>query len=300
MAEGFERDIGRVRGAAPGPMLIVVAGIHGNEPAGVRAAARALEQLGSVRLAGDVVALAGNVRALRLGRRYQTRDLNRMWTGDPASGDDPEALERRELGAALDAALAAARGPACFLDLHTTSAAGVPFAMIFDTPAHRAFARAFPLPILLGLEGHIAGVITGYMNGRGCMTLACEGGQHDDPASERSLEALLWIAVAAAGLAPPAELPAWPFAWLDRTRGDLPRLIEVVARQPAADGFVMEPGFANIARVRAGQLLARDRRGPIHAPADGLVLLPLYQAQGHDGFFLGREVGAEEHEASRG
>src|SRR5262249_5132745 len=120
-----ERIIGRLRGDLPGPMLIIVGGVHGNEPAGVRAAASVLAGLGGVALRGDVVALAGNVRALGLGRRYQVRDLNRMWTGAPVEGDDPEVLEQRELGAALDEALAAARGPLYFLDLHTTSAAGV-------------------------------------------------------------------------------------------------------------------------------------------------------------------------------
>jgi succinylglutamate desuccinylase len=52
----------------------------------------------------------------------------------------------------------------------------------------------------------------------------------------------------------------------------------------------MEPGFTNFQPVRRGQTLAHDRRGEIAAPETGLVLLPLYQALGDDGFFLGREV----------
>ena len=50
----------------------------------------------------------------------------------------------------------------------------------------------------------------------------------------------------------------------------------------------MEPGFANLAPARAGQLLARDRGGEIRAPHDGVVILPLYQALGSDGYFWGR------------
>ena len=52
----------------------------------------------------------------------------------------------------------------------------------------------------------------------------------------------------------------------------------------------MEPGFANIQRTTGGTLLARDGRGEIRAPFDGLVLLPLYQPQGSDGFFYGRAL----------
>jgi succinylglutamate desuccinylase len=72
--------------------------------------------------------------------------------------------------------------------------------------------------------------------------------------------------------------------------------MEVVERRAIRpeDRFVMEPGFANLARARRGQLLARDARGEIRAPHDGLVMLPLYQGQGEDGFFWGREVGARQ------
>jgi succinylglutamate desuccinylase len=56
------------------------------------------------------------------------------------------------------------------------------------------------------------------------------------------------------------------------------------------DGFRMEPGFANLQRIREGELLARDNHGEIRAPETGVLLMPLYQTLGDDGFFLGREV----------
>jgi succinylglutamate desuccinylase len=56
------------------------------------------------------------------------------------------------------------------------------------------------------------------------------------------------------------------------------------------DGFVMEPGFRNLQAVEAGQVLARDRLGEITAVCDARILMPLYQDQGNDGFFLAREV----------
>jgi succinylglutamate desuccinylase len=81
-------------------------------------------------------------------------------------------------------------------------------------------------------------------------------------------------------------------AHLDSARGDLPQLIEVVSRHAVVPlhAFQMEPGFANIQRTKHGTLLAKDARGEIRAPFDGLILLPLYQPQGSDGFFYGRSV----------
>ena len=307
VAADVERVIGRRKGEAPGPTLIAVAGVHGNEPAGVHAARRVLRALEGVRLTGELVALSGNVRALRAGRRYLDRDLNRQWTAagmaraarerDGAEGD-----ELVELRAELDAIVGEARGPVCAVDLHTTSAEGMPFALVGDTPAQRRFAAQFPLPAILGLEEQIDGVLAEYMASLGATSLSVEGGQHDSPDSARSLEAVLVCAVVAAGLVDRVAMPGIEEAeaHLARLSAGLPRLTEIVGRHPvtAADGFRMEPGYANIGRVRAGELLARDRNGEIRARRDGILLLPLYQALGDDGYFFGREIGELEQRAS--
>jgi succinylglutamate desuccinylase len=78
-------------------------------------------------------------------------------------------------------------------------------------------------------------------------------------------------------------------------------VLEVVERRAidAEDCFHMEPGFRNLNHARRGQLLARDRRGEIRAPSDGVVILPLYQKLGSDGFFWGRTVSETRLRASK-
>lgn len=56
------------------------------------------------------------------------------------------------------------------------------------------------------------------------------------------------------------------------------------------DHFKMEPGFKNFQAIRRGEVLAQDRTGALEARETGLILLPLYQPLGDDGFFIGREV----------
>lgn len=302
------REIGRVIGDLPGPTLIAIAGIHGNERAGVGAARRVLGTLarrnGSVR--GELVAFAGNLGAMRLGRRYRLRDMNRVWTGAritelearaKSNGElDEEDVEQLELLAAIREAIARARGPVFLIDLHTTSAHGLPFVLFGDTLRQRKFAGAIPLPTVIGLEEQLDGVLSAYWTAQGVVTCAVEGGQHDDPGSIDNLEAVLLLGADSAGLFGASILTetASAYALLERRRGSLPRVMEVVSRHAITieDCFVMEPGFQNLARVRANQLLARDRNGEIRAPKDGFVLLPLYQGQGADGFFWGREVSA--------
>jgi succinylglutamate desuccinylase len=135
----------------------------------------------------------------------------------------------------------------------------------------------------------VGGTLTEYLAARGCVALAVEGGQNDSPAAIAHHEAVIAVGLAAAGITEPPGLDQ-ARDLLSRARGDLPTQIEVALRHPVGPGFRMVPGFANIHRAVAGTLLAHDARGEIRAPFDGFVLLALYQAQGTDGFFYGREV----------
>ncbi|MFN8547440.1 MAG: succinylglutamate desuccinylase/aspartoacylase family protein [Candidatus Eisenbacteria bacterium] len=305
-----ERVLARVGDPRAGNTVLVVAGIHGNEPAGVIAARRVLAQLtaSGAELAGELVLLSGNRRALAEGRRFVERDLNRGWsaprirelrhatsrlegTPTPLSSEDSEQLD---LLAAIDQVIERSFGAVYFLDLHTTSSSGYPFAMIMDGSPQRLFAYHFPLPIILGLLDQIDGVLLKYMHARGCVALGIEGGQNEDPRSVAHHEAVLWIALGAAGLIPSRNVPevGRHRAVLTQASYGCPRILEVVHRHSIRDEdrFRMEPGFANIHRVTRGTLLAQDRSGEIRAPEDGVVFLPLYQAQGDDGFFFGREI----------
>ena len=276
-------------------MLIVLGGIHGNEPAGLHA----LEPLDDLVLeSGDFVALSGNRAALAEGVRYLSRDLNRGWSSlDTLPGRGlgvPEDDEQRDLLGAIEDAVADARGPVYFLDLHTTSADGHPFVVVGDDPAHRAFAHAFGLPVFLGLVGKLSGALTPYLCTRGITAIAIEGGQNDDEWSVVRHTAAIRIALVECGLLSQASLGPFNLSrrLLEHARASLPHEIEIVSRYAITpeDEFVMQPGFANIHPVRAGTLLARDRYGDIFAPEDGLVVMPLYQGQGDDGFFMGRAV----------
>ena len=79
--EPLRRVLGRVSGEEPGPTLVCIGGIHGNEPAGVEALKRVFATIAStrVRVRGELVGLAGNLAALARNRRYIESDLNRRW-----------------------------------------------------------------------------------------------------------------------------------------------------------------------------------------------------------------------------
>jgi succinylglutamate desuccinylase len=283
-----------------------MAALHGNEPAGVRAARTVLRELRceSPDIRGEILFLVGNRRALAADSRYVHRDLNRAWTtervrkigeGPPPDGGCVEDAEQRELIGILEELLRRdTPGGTYLLDLHTSSAAGRPFLTVGDTLRNRSFAAALPLPKILGLEEQVDGSLLEYLNNRGLVTLGLEAGRHDDAASEAVMIAVIRLVMVAAGMVREREVPHARELRnrLRRASSGIPSFVEVLHRHPIRpeDGFRMEPGYASFHSVRAGEVLARDRNGEIRAGDDGFVLLPLYQGQGSDGFFLAREV----------
>jgi len=281
--------------------MIVMTGMHGNEPAGPRAAQRVLDRFErkNIAIRGRFVAFAGNLKALAEKTRFLDSDLNRQWTPEKLAElekqtvDHAEAEEQRELLAAIRAPLNESSGPVYFLDLHTTSAASPPFVTVGDTLRNRKFARSFPLPLILGLEEQVDGALLEYLNNFGLITMGSETGQHGCDGSVDRAEALLWCALRHAGMLPPdaADVSVYANLLREQSRG-VPPVIEVRYRHAISerDEFEMLPGFDNFTRVEEGQVVARDRNGLIRSRESGLMLLPLYQGKGEDGFFIARPV----------
>ena len=297
------RLIGKYSGDQPGPLVLLVAGIHGNEPAGVVALERVFAELQSTRPAfcGDIVGLAGNLSALAAGQRFIEKDLNRQWDEERVfrlRDSGPEGLraedaEQAELIAALEDALRGARADVFFLDLHTTSAVSEPFLTISDTLRTRKYSLLFSLPLVLGLEERLHGALLEFFYARGFVALGVESGQHDDPASADRHEWVVWTALRAAGNLDDSFEPAQTASTrLASAAADMSPAYEVLHRHGIEpdDEFAMEPGFHNFQRVSEGEVVGRDRDGPVRAPIAGRVFLPLYQKQGDDGFFIVREV----------
>lgn len=296
--------LGSLRGAAPGNTLVFVASLHGNEPAGTIAARQVLAELAHLQqsLRGEVVFLVGNTRALARGVRYIDVDLNRHWTpgrmetrkdGTHSPPGCSEDLEQRELLDALASVTARAAGELFFVDLHTTSAGGVPFATVGDTLRNRKFAMSFPVTILLGIEEQLDGTFLEHVNNLGAITMGFEAGQHESLEAVENDAAVIWLALFAAGCLRREEVPEFERrrAALERRSGGS-RIIEIRHRQATrdGDGFEMREGFKNFQKIRKGEVLAHDHEGEIRAREGGMVVMPRYQAQGDDGFFLGREV----------
>ena len=289
-------------GDPDGPTMMAFGSVHGNEAAGAAALERVAETLhaGGYRIRGRVYLFRGNTRALAAGVRFIDSDLNRHWTGPnvirnlPDTAIEPqlsEDHEQAELLRHINEILATARDEVYAIDLHSTSAEGVPFATVGDTMRNRGFAQKLPVTVLLGIEEQLEGTLLEYLNNLGVVTLGYEGGQHYAESTVAVHEALIWRGMVNAGIIEDAEhLKRFDRVLYSATKE--PKIFEVRYRHAikSDDEFEMLPGFNNFDPIERGVPLANDRRGGIAASEKGVILMPLYQKLGEDGFFIGREI----------
>lgn len=295
--------VGEFVGDENGASLIVFGGVHGNEQSSIRAMKRILPELEKLknRLRGRVYFLAGNTRALQKNVRFIDDDLNRHWTEESVKQNSPDSkiltnrvedVEQKELLEILNKILATAKDEIYAMDLHSTSSESTPFAMIGDTLRNREFAQKFPATFLLGIEEQLDSTILEYINNLGAVTLGFEAGQHTDKTAVDNQEALIRLALVNSGILSAEDVDVEKYEQVLKKAMGERRIIEIRYRHEISesDEFKMEPGYENFHPVKKGEVLAKDKNGEVKAIETSLILMPLYQSQGNDGFFLGREI----------
>ena len=307
-----KRIIGRYDGQEKGPLLLCFAGMHGNEPAGVEALEILFKMLEiepitnpDFRFRGRLLGLKGNVRALGEKDRYLEVDLNRIWTPEnvarvkqtPRESLSAEFLELREMVELIETEAATYRPRRIvFLDLHTTSATGGIFSIATDDPESLRIAVELHAPVIKGMLQGLQGTTLHYFRkenlGVPTVGVVFEAGQHDDPLSVNRIIAAVTNCMRTIGCVRAEDVENRHDQLLIEFSRNLPKVSELILchRINEDDNFRMRPNFHNFQPIRRGELLAHDRHGPIYAQTDGLILMPLYQRRGSDGFFLIRKA----------
>lgn len=289
------------------PTLVVIAGIHGNEPASVMAMEGLFNEKyrGRFSFQGNVLVLKGNEQALKRKERYIEKDLNRIWTKENLnlvrmkdSGESGFSYPELEELAALDHLITTiidkyATDKILFTDLHTTSSESCAFLPFNDTLVNRSVAKQFPVPLILGIEEYLEGPLMSHINDLGYPALGFEAGKHEDPDSIRRHQAFIKLCMNHLGIIhlTITELKSEE-GYLKNNR-DIPEgFYEILCRYPISpeQDFEMKPGFFNFNPIQKGHELAQNNGKAVISPYKGMVFLPLYQQMGQEGFFIVRPV----------
>lgn len=300
MTQEYPHVIGKKEGEGKGSLLIAIAAMHGNERAGIVASERVLGALQgkSIGFKGCFVALAGNLKALEQDTRFLKNDLNRIWTEEDLklayNGLDkslyPEHEELLGLHSAIEHYLNDGYEKVALIDLHTTSARGGVFIVCPNEEGHKRMITRLHVPVILDLDRDLKGTAMQYFWDRKITAFAFEGGNHEAPESIDKMESALWLCLEymkCVNREDFEEVAHHDKKLIENTEG-LPHFCHLLHHHMIANGdeFEMYPGFENFQQIHKGQLLAKDKNGDILSPYDGFILMPLYQKQGSDGFFI--------------
>lgn len=290
-------------GLAPGPRLLVLGAVHGNEVCGARAIAQLLEDIDSGKLAierGSVTFVpVTNPLAYQLRQRTGDRNLNRNMAPSAIPQDFEDRLAN-VLCPLLDSHDA-------LMDLHSFHTGGAPFVMIGpqnNSGTLEPFSRAeeeMQLALHTGaprivegwLDTYARGVqrraaapltpgnaraqalvtdpnygvgTTEYMRSRGGYAVTLECGQHDDPQAIQVARHAILQTLALLGIVslPLAPVPMDP---------EILRLVDVTDREHAGDQFSRD--WHSFDAVKAGEVIGvRQSGAEVKAPADGFVVFP--------------------------
>lgn len=300
-----ERVVGRFKGTSEGPLVVILGAMHGNEPAGIIALEEFFNSLNQEVLndedfdfKGDIVGLMGNVRAFEINKRFIKQDLNRIWTPDNIfriKNSDKinlhfEEKEMKELMDCLHHIIEGGNYSTMYvLDIHSTSSDSAVFSISSYDRLSLQLACALQVPVITGLTKDLGGTSLHFFHSAQqplpTVALGLECGHHTDPASaQRSLQAI-YLILDTLGI----------YQRRDRTNTLTPVMkgvFEVIYRHHVDNirEWSMLPGFTNFQPVHRGEHLAYFNREKVLCPSDGYILMPLYQSQGQDGFFIIRKI----------
>lgn len=304
-------------GLEPGPGLIVLGAVHGNETCGTEAILRLAAELerGERALLRGTLTLVpvANPLAYQRRQRMGERNLNRNFrvTDMPQDFEDRVANRLCPLLAAHDV----------LLDLHSFHTPGEPFVMLGpenndhglesfrQAVEEEALVRRLgPRRIVEGwLDTYAIGVArrlrnpnatlraqmlstdpsygigtTEYMRRQGGYGVTLECGQHDDPEAPDVAYRAILNTLSHLGL---MDLPAPP------PRNDLEvlRLVEVIDRDDVLDRFTR--AWQSFDRIQAGEEIGVRADGrSVRSPADGFIVFPNPNALPGNEWFYRAEI----------
>lgn len=306
------RIIGSYEGEEHGPLLICIGAMHGNEPAGVKALDLIFKMIEVEPITnadfcykGKIVGVMGNLQAFTENKRYINKDLNRQFVEgkiqelfkqdeNSLNGEDKELVEliktiRNEIDTYKPEKL-------YILDLHTTSSIGGIFSITTNDRESIEIATNLHAPVVKGFLTGIQGTTLHYFKeeNTGIPTVAVtfESGQHEEPLSINRAIAAVTNCMRIIGSVRAEDVENRHDSLLIEFSKDLPQVSKLIERHAIVpeDHFKMRPNFANFQRLKKGECIADDKNGPIKVDKDCLLLMPLYQAQGEEGFFLIKET----------
>ena len=278
-------------------IIIFIASIHGNETSGSIALKKFFQEVrdSNIKMEGTVIGLIGNMAAAKNNMRYIDCDMNRIWTNNIINSkinnhtnEKKELLMLKEL---IDKIIALKKKKnITIIDLHNTSSPNGVFTIV-NNLREKNLANSLKIPTINNLFSKVKGSLAAYYSDKGIASIVFEGGAIGDPASINNHEAGIWKILEKRNFITKNLIPKQALRnkkemrdFSDKTTGFYE--VKYIYKIKEKEDFIMNPNMQNFEKLKKGQSIARNQDGPITAPMNGYLLMPLYQKQGKEGFYI--------------
>ncbi len=261
---------------SPGPVSIILAGVHGDERCGVDALFSVIAEIGNTNIRGCVYYGVGNPPAIESGKRYIETDLNRVfrdWSLLSFSEQESYEYDRSKfLKMYLDRA-------EVLLDLHASfTESSRPF-IICETDAEK-IVTSLPIDtVVSGFDMVEPGGTDCYMNSIGkvgiCVECGYLGNAHSEQVASQAIMAFLRVRGHISGEVVPKNQAYFRMYSLYTTR---------------TDRFVLDKPFADFEEIRSGEIIGIDGDKIIRAGKDSVILFARSRNKtGEEAYLLGEK-----------
>ena len=277
--------------------IIFIAAIHGNENSGLIALKRFFHDIKEleINIDGTVIGLIGNLEALKNNRRHIDIDMNRLWTDkfirSKSNQDQSEGKEVLMVKELIDKIITLKKKKnITIVDLHNTSSPNGVFSIV-NNLKEKKIAEHLQVPIINNLLNRVKGSFAQYYSDQKINTIVFEGGAIGDPASVNNHEVSIWKMLEKKGFIDTDSIP-------DRVQRNNIKMnhfskntqgyyfVKYIHRITEESDFLMNPNMQNFEKIKKGQVVGSDQNGTVQSPHEGFLLMPLYQKEGKEGFYI--------------
>lgn len=290
-----DRILGNYHSGEKGKTIVFMCGIHGNELSGKKALKKIFSYLenNKIDIRGNIIGVQGNLKAIEKKERYIDIDLNRIWTkkiiDKVKKGKIKDVYEYKELikiHDIMDVILKKKKKKdVIIIDLHNTSSASGLFTVINNTKDFK-LASAIQIPVITKLFNKVKGSFSQYYNSKNISTIVFEGGAIGDPASTNNHEIGIFKILESCGAIKKEDTPNFITNQSNSKNKKNLYKVKYIHLISESDNFLMKPNVINFQNVKKGEVLGSDKNGDVISPFDGKILMPLYQEQGREGFYI--------------
>lgn len=249
-----------IESGKPGPTVMILGGIHGDELCGTEAVCRLMKNPPRIDQ-GKLIVMYGNLHAIKQKVRQTEANLNRMFLNDEIYSEEQKQTYEYKRAQQIKPYLEQSD---ILLDIHSVfDPNGTPFIICENNGGE--IAQYLPFPIRCsGFDNAHPGGTDGYMNSLGKIGICIECGYHNDPlASERAMNSID-IFLKVVGLQNEDASPT-----INRVQRSL-HVNFIYSNQYAP--FTLVQPFRDFQTVKEGELIGYDGDHEIKSEKDQIIV----------------------------